>query len=373
MTIDYGSLFTLPKNIETRWASPENPKGERGAGGSLNGGRKGRAFVPVKAGESLSLADVQGASGTIRRIWLTINDRSARMLRGLKIECFWDGAARPAVAAPLGDFFGTGLGRLAPFQSALFANPEGRSFNCYVPMPFRTGARVVLTNESGKDLDMLFYDVDYTLGDEHAPDALYLHAHWRRENPTTPQRDYEILPKATGRGRFLGANIGVMADKTRYFSSWWGEGEVKVYLDGDTELPTLCGTGTEDYIGTAWGQGRYHHLYQGCHVADDQRFHYCFYRYHVLDPIYFRRDVRVTIQQIGCWDPLSRAQFKNLREPVHRAGEGQNPVDFSTEPAPYGLFERRDDWSSCAYVYLDRAENDLPPLADADARTAGLS
>src|SRR4029079_5990915 len=108
-----------------------------------------------------------------------------------------------------------------------------------------------------------------------------LHAHFRRENPTTLQQDYELLPLVRGKGRFLGVNVGVQADKERYGTTWWGEGEVKVYLDGDTDLPTLCGTGTEDYIGTAWGQGRFAHLYQGCPVADGEAMAYCFYRYHI--------------------------------------------------------------------------------------------
>src|ERR1041384_682926 len=158
------SLYTFPEGTETRWASPENPKGEKGRAAQANGGRKGRPAIPVKAGERLALAEVQGSSGTVRRIWATINDRSPAILRGLKLEMFWDGASTPAVSAPFGDFFGHGLGHMSAFQSALFASPEGKSFNCYIPMPFKTGMKIVVTNESGKDLQLLFYDVDYTLG-----------------------------------------------------------------------------------------------------------------------------------------------------------------------------------------------------------------
>jgi hypothetical protein len=290
------------------------------------------------------------------------------MLRGLRLEMFWDGAATPAVSAPVGDFFGVGLGQMAVFDSALFSNPEGRSLNCFVPMPFRTGMRIVMTNESGRDLPELFYDVDYTLGDRHPANVLYFHAHWRRENPTTPRRDYEILPKVSGRGRYLGANIGVIVNQSEYFNTWWGEGEVKIYLDGDAELPTLVGTGTEDYIGTAWGQGRYSTLYQGSPVADEGRMRWCFYRYHVVDPVYFRRDVRVTMQQIGYLADHSRGGFYRTGRRLRRAGEGQAEMDL----AQNGKFERADDWSSCAYFYLDRPENNLPKLDAAEKRMAGL-
>jgi len=366
-------LYVVPDGVETRWASAENPKGEKGAGGRENAGRKGRPALSIKDGESLTLAEVSGTSGTVRRIWVTINDRSPAMLRGLRLEAFWDGAETPAVSAPLGDFFGTGLGRMARFESALFGSPEGRSFNCRIPMPFRSGMLMVVTNESGRDLGSFFYDVDYTVGDDNA-DALCFHAHWRRENPTTLQEDYEILPRVEGKGRFLGTNIGVIADTGRYFNTWWGEGEVKVYLDGDTDLPTLCGTGTEDYIGTGWGQGRYARMYQGCHVADHDNMQYCFYRYHVPDPVYFHRDARVTIQQIGAWAPGHIARFDHAGEPIYKTGPGREVVDFSRDAdAPrFGLFEREDDCSSCAYFYLDRPENGLPELAPVEERTADL-
>jgi hypothetical protein len=367
-------LFTLPSGIETRWASPENPRGECGAAGRENGGRKGRPNLPLHAGESVTLAEEpSGVAGTVRRIWLTISDRSPAMLRGLRLDCFWDGAERPAVSAPLGDFFSVGLGRAVPFESAFFSSPEGRSFNSVLPMPFRSGMRLVLTNESGTDLPMLFYDVDYTVGDAHGPDMLYLHAHWRRERPTTLQTDYELLPQVTGRGRFLGVNVGVIADTERYARTWWGEGEVKIYLDGDTDLPTLCGTGTEDYIGTGWGQGAYSHRYQGCPVADHERMAYCFYRYHVPDPVYFRQSTRVAIQQIGhCFGEGQRA-LAEKGNTVYRAGPGLVPADLSPEKTPGLLFERQDDWSSCAYFYLDRSQNDLPALPPVAERIAGLT
>jgi len=362
-----------PEGIETRWASPENPTGERSAGGRANGGRKGSAWLVVPAGSVVTLAEApRGASGTVRRIWMTVDDRSPRMLRGLRLDFFWDGAETPAVSAPLGDFFGVGLGRTAAFESALFSNPEGRSFHCAVPMPFRDGMRMLLTNESGADLAFLFYDVNFTLGDPHGSDALYLHAHFRRENPTALQNDYAFLPRVEGRGRFLGVNVGVRTDRARYGDNWWGEGEAKFYIDGDTDLPTLCGTGTEDYIGTAWSQGLYAHAHQGCTVADGAAGHFCFYRWHVPDPVWFRRDIRVTMQQIGGCFGGEKRWLLEKGEPVYVAGTGRVPADLSESGPPHVLFEREDDWSSCAYFYLDRPESGLPPLPPVAERTADL-
>src|SRR5918998_2520568 len=362
------ALYELPEGVETRWASPENPRGEKGRGAQAAGGRKGSPTIAIKAGASAVLAEARNTSGMVRRIWMTIPDRSPQMLRGLRLDMYWDGAARPAVSAPLGDFFGVGLGQMAQFESALFSNPEGRSFNSVVPMPFKTAMKIVMTNESGRDLPELFYDVDYTLGDRHPAGMLYFHAHWRRENPTTIQRDYEILPKVSGRGRYLGTNIGVIVNQSEYFNTWWGEGEVKIYLDGDTDLPTLAGTGTEDYIGTAWGEGRYANLYQGSPVADEGRMRWCFYRYHVIDPVFFQRDVRVTMQQIGYLADHSRGGFYRTGKRLLRAGAGEVEMDLTKD----GKFERADDWSSTAYFYLDRPENNLPKLDAPEKRLAGL-
>jgi hypothetical protein len=362
------SLYEMPQGVESRMASGENPTGEKGKGGQANGGRKGAATVPIKAGASRVLAEAKGTSGTVRRIWMTFPDRSPQMLRSLKIEMYWDGATKPAVSAPIGDFFGIGLGRRTPFESAFFSDPEGKSFNSVIPMPFKTGMRIVMVNESKDDLGELFYDVDYTLGDKHPANMLYFHAHWRRENPTAIQKDYEILPKITGKGRYLGTNIGVIVNSKEYFNTWWGEGEVKMYIDGDSQFPTIAGTGTEDYIGTAWGQGKFAHLYQGSPVADEGALRWCFYRYHVVDPIYFYRDIRITMQQIGYLAPHSREPLVYNKRQLFEAGPGQVPKDLAKD----GKFERSDDWSSTVYFYLDKTTNNLPAIDGIEKRTAGL-
>jgi len=365
-------LYRMVPGSETRWASAENPLGEKGAGGKTQEGRKGRPSVSFKAGATQVLAEVNNSSGMIHRIWLTINKRTPQTLRDIRIEFYWDGSKRPAISAPLGDFFGMGNGQMAAFQSALFSSPEGRSFNCIVPMPFRKGMKVLLLNEGAVDIEMLFYDVDYTIGDRYGDDVLYFHAWFNRMNPTQLRRDYVILPRVSGRGRFLGVNIGVIADQKQFFESWWGEGEMKVYLDGDTANPTLCGTGSEDYAGSGWGLGLFSHLYQGCTYANSDQQSYCFYRYHVPDPIYYHSDIRVTLQQLGCWSPNTVPEFREARRPIYSAEHGAVVNWEDPNLARFGIFERQDDVSSCAYFYLDRPDNDLPALMPAEDRSRGL-
>jgi hypothetical protein len=220
---------------------------------------------------------------------------------------------------------------------------------------------------------MFLYDIDYTVGDRHGKDMLYFHAHFRRENPTTMRRDFEFLPRVSGRGRFLGANVGVIANTEVYKRSWWGEGEVKMYLDGDDEFPTLCGTGTEDYIGTGWGQGQYAQRYQGCQLADGPNMQYVFYRLHVPDPVLFQRDIRVAMQQIGHGGPGMAKAFLETGHTYYRNDPDCSAIDLeAVGEGGLGLFERQDDWSCCAWFYLDKPENGLPDLPPLEERTAGL-
>ena len=167
---------------QTRWASFENPLGAKGGGGLENQGAKGDPEQEVKPGESKVLLDVRGA-GIIRRMWMTMMDKSPKMLRGFRLEIYWDDARTPAVAAPAGAFFGQCAGKMTRFESELFSSPEGRSFNCYVPMPFRKAARVVIRNETDSLQRCLFYDIDYTLCGKLPKDALYFHAAWRAPKP----------------------------------------------------------------------------------------------------------------------------------------------------------------------------------------------
>lgn len=365
-------LFRKPAGVVTRWASSENPSAEKSGACRNDDGRKRNACIcPLRAGETATLLEVNGTPGCIRRIWSTIADRSPNMLRSLRLEMTWDGADRPAVSVPFGDFFCHPLGQMSPFENALFSSPEGRSFNCCVPMPFRSGARITVTNETDRDLKMFFYDVDLTLGDSHPDDMLYFHAHWRRENPTRAGTDFTVLPEIQGAGRFLGVCFGVRADMEKYFRSWWGEGEWKAWIDGDTTWPTLCGTGTEDYIGTAWGQGRFTHAFQGCPIADEERMRYGFYRLHVPDPVWFDESIRVTMQQIGCWNPEAIRQMRDSGISLRHADKVFD-MKTAAETIQYGFFEREDDWSSCAWFYLNRPVTHLPELQALGERQAGM-
>lgn len=376
-------LYKVPNGMETRWYSFENPTGAKGVAASENQTAKGHAFDSVAPGQTRVLADVKGA-GQIRRMWFTVNARDPRMLRSLRFEIFWDGADKPAVSVPFGDFFCAILGKTVAFENEFFANPEGRSFNCYLPMPFKTGAKVTLTNDATLPLEKLFYDIDILQTAKPDPDALYFHATWRRDPLTTLGEDFELLPRVQGKGRFLGVHVGLTAHPDNV--GWFGEGEVKMYIDGDGDLPTLAGTGTEDYIGTGWGQGKFHMRYQGCLIADGKPVQYAFYRYHVPDPVYFYKDIRVTLQQMG---GASKKQVVELLEkgveirPVSidsDAGfvkllDANPPIDLLRHDSPDNAWVnmyRRDDVCATSLFYLDAPTNGLPPLAPVDARVAGL-
>ena len=376
-------LYTMPEDIESRWVSFENLSGAKGQGGMENQGAKGHAFDKIPAGQSVNLVEING-SGSIRRIWLTFSDRSPEMLRSLRIDMYWEGSEKPAVSAPIGDFFGIGLGKRVPFENALFSDPEGRSFNCNIPMPFKESARITFTNESEKDLVAIYYDVNLLL-ETHGKDMLYFHTYWSRANPTTLAKDFEILPKVAGNGRFLGANIGVRTNKA-YKQTWFGEGEVKIYLDGDADYPTLVGSGTEDYIGTSYGQGVFAHRYQGSPIANPETGEFAFYRYHIPDPIFFRQDLQVTIQQIGgAMKEVVKEFMANgaALKPVsihndegfHKLMGLEDGVNLESPDLPDGWtnFYRQDDVSATAYFYLNKAASSLPELPAVADRVKDLN
>ncbi len=376
-------LYKIPDGAKTRWYSFENPTGAKGAAAPENKTAKGHAFDSVAAGHTVVLADIKG-SGEIRRMWFTVNERDPQMLRSLRFEIFWDGAEKPAVSVPFGDFFGGILGKTTTFENEFFCNPEGRSFNCIIPMPFKTGAKLTLTNDSTRPLEKLFYDIDVVQTSKPDPDALYFHATWRRDPLTKIAQDFELLPRVTGKGRFLGVHVGLIGHPDNI--GWFGEGEVKMYIDGDTDLPTLAGTGTEDYIGTGWGQGKFQMRYQGCLIAENQPAEFSFYRYHVPDPVYFYKDIRVTLQQMG--GAPKKQVVELLKKGVEikpvsidtdgkfiKLLESDPPIDLLTHDAPDDAWVnmyRRDDVCATAFFYLDSPANGLPALSDVTERIAGL-
>ncbi len=372
-------FYKKPKGHHTIWASFENPECKKGGAATENFGAKGHAFNSIKAGETITLMNYQGA-GIIHRFWFTFTDfLNPIILRSLVLRCYWDGSDKPAVEAPLGDFVSLGC-HVIPMENELFSTAEGRSFNIYIPMPFKKSAFVTITNESDKFLQHLFYDINFTALDEPDEEALYFHAFWHRENKTKLEQDFEILPFIKGSGRYLGCAMVVNVEPE--YDSWFGEGEFKAYIDGDTN-PSVCGTGTEDFIGSAWGQGVFVNRYQGCTFANGDLGRFAFYRYHIVDPIYFDKDIRVTIQQLGGGDgkkirdmynrgkalvPVSSDSPEKGFIPFYKKYDGQDDTYDNT----WVNFFREDDVAAVAYFYLDSPSNELPPIAPVEERIVDL-
>ena len=228
-------------------------------------------------------------------------------------------------------------------------------------MPFKTHARITVENDTGKVIPHLFYQVDFTLGDEMTEDMGYFHAQFRRDNPCPKYQDYEIA-NIKGRGVYLGTVLGV---RSLYKRSWWGEGEMKFYLDGDEEYPTICGTGTEDYIGFAWGMIEKCCPQSGCPYCDDEKGLYSIYRFHGKDPIYFNESLRLTVQQIGC-GPRSEVKedFGDQADIFTAWGE--------KDDAEICYYERSDDYCSTAFWYQTLPTQPFPKLPDREARMKDL-
>jgi hypothetical protein len=369
---------TIDPTLDSRAVTFENPTGARGAGGATHGGRKGAPSRSVAPGERVVLADLHGP-GVVRHIWLTVPRARPERQRSLVLEVRYDGATEPSVAVPVLDFFGLPHGRPVPYSSALTTCHEGRGFNSYLPMPFRDSIEISFTNH-GDRATTLYYQVDYTLQPEVPAELGHLHVAFRRENPTVLRRDVVITEGLRGPGRFIGCAVGVRVIDA---GTWYGEGEVKVYRDGDTDLPTICGTGLEDYVGTAWGMGQHHAPYAGAPLVlsphgaaaegmGTQPDLVSFYRWHLPDPIMFATDLRVTIQQIGA------AFFAPGQEDALTDYERTNPVagsgwqrGTSADLLAWGICERVDDYCATSFVYCTEPQA-VPPL-DVAAATADIA
>ncbi|MEZ4620138.1 MAG: glycoside hydrolase family 172 protein [Caldilineaceae bacterium] len=308
-----GNLARL-SNAQSRSISPENFTGEKGKGGmatsgtgadcarDLGQGWKLSPSISIEAGETFTLADIEGA-GAIQQIWMTPTGNWRYSI----LRVYWDDQEQPAIECPLGDFFGMGWGQYAPLNSlAVCVNP-GSAFNCYWEMPFRKRARFTVTNIADEAM-RLYYQINYTVT-EVPEDVAYFHAQFRRVNPLPYKDVYTILDGVQGRGHYVGVYMAWGVNNT----GWWGEGEIKFYLDGDGEWPTICGTGTEDYFCGSYNfenkaTKQYEEFstpYAGLHQVirpdgvyrSQQRFG--MYRWHITDPIRFQQDLRVTIQALG--------------------------------------------------------------------------
>ncbi len=357
MSTDLSALTsTLARRSRARTVSisAENPTGAPGQGGRatigtgataasrLGPGWKISPSIDIAPGAIAVLAEVAEA-GVIEHLWLTTHPTAWRTTL---LRFYWDGADEPAIEVPLGDFFCHGWGTFAQVSSQVVAaNPNG-GFNSYWPMPFRSSARITVEN-LGSERVTLYYQVDLALG-EVPDDACWLHAQWQRTNPV-PTGEVHTLLDLAGGGHYVGCYLAWGSNSP----GWWGEGEVKFYLDGDTDYPSVCGTGTEDYFGGAWnfdvpgaGYTTYTTPYLGLHqvlrpdglYSSQQRFG--MYRWHLPDPIRFDRHLRVTIQALGI-------------------GPGQG------NGLPIRYRQLRDDLASTAFVYLDS-----PGVAAADRPAA---
>ncbi len=308
--------LSLLSDARSRSISPENLRGEKGAGALATegtGASSGRDLGPgwkispsvvIEAGSTFELADISGP-GALQQIWMT----PTGPWRFSILRIYWDDQEQPSVECPLGDFFASGWGTYAQLTSlAVCVNP-GSAFNCYWEMPFRRRCRITFTN-IGREPMTLYYQINYALT-EVPPEAAYFHAQFRRANPLPYGQVYSILDGVRGRGHYVGTYLAWGSNN----AGWWGEGEIKFYLDGD-EHPTLCGTGTEDYFCGSYGfelpgTGKYQAFttpYAGFHqiIQPDGGFRsqtrFGMYRWHIPDPIRFQQDLRVAIQALGWRD-----------------------------------------------------------------------
>jgi len=349
------NYLTTQKNIRTFSVSAENFTGEKGNGGKSMEGTGARAARDLGQGWKVSpsiflegnstavLADIKG-QGAIKHFWITDSAANGRVLI---LRIYFDGHKNPAVEVPLSDFFANAYNKEYRQLSSLAIcfNPW-KGMNCYFEMPYYKSFRVELENRSSQGCEV-FYQIDCE--EKELPDnSLYFHAQFRRTNPLPYATPYTILDGIKGNGHYVGTYL-YWGTKS---NGWWGEGEIKFYIDGDKEFPTICGTGTEDYFCGGYGfvakndagQDEYVEFatpYAGMNKVNytnklyaSQRY-FNLYRWHITDPIYFKEDLKVTIQALG-W--RSEGRYLPLR----------------------------DDISSVAYWYSDTLDDEYPEFPSAD-------
>ncbi len=342
--------FSQLSKMESHSISPENPAGSRGGGAkavpSLSEGAarelgKGWKVQPchsIEVGQTHTLADFKG-EGVIRQIWLTLSGN----WRMHVIRFYWDGETKPSVEVPLGDFFCSGWNKYSPLVSIPVCVNPGSAFNCYWEMPFRKGFRITVENSS-LERSTIFYQINFEVG-RIPENSCYFHAQFRRSNPLPYKEVHTVLDNVKGKGHYAGTYMAWGVNN----NGWWGEGEIKFYMDGDAEYPTICGTGTEDYFCGSYNfenkekreYERFTTPHAGLHqiikpdglYVSQQRFG--LYRWHICDPVHFKEDLKVTIQALG-W----------------RSGGRFLPL--------------QDDISSVAFWYQDTIFTDLPALPSKD-------
>ena len=359
------SGITRLSNAQTRSITAENIYGEKGRGGmaelsvepqaevarigqvwdgpnpcarDLGRTWKVRPCITLEKESTTTLMDVPGP-GVIQHIWITFDPKR---YRDAIIRIYWDGEAAPSVEAPIGDFFCNSWKQRANITALpINVNPSG-GFNCYFPMPFRKHARITVENRAPEKICGFFYAINYALC-PIAPDEAYFHALFRRSNPLPYKEDYVILDGVKGHGHYVGTFMAWQQNS----AGWWGEGEFKAFIDEDKEFPTICGTGTEDYFGGAWGFGSnysaqflgYQNLSEkpernpkGCLTGD----RHIMYRFHIMDPICFQSDLKVVMQAIG-W--RSEGRYLPLQDDIASVAYW-----YQTEPhVSFPQLQSRDD------------------------------
>ncbi len=341
-------------NAKTRSICPENETGEAGKGGicelengnarlaarDLGKGWKVNPYIHIPAGTTYEIANIEGP-GVIQHIWMTPTGR----WRNVILRFYWDDQENASIECPVGDFFASGWNEYAQLSSlAVCVNP-GSAFNCYWQMPFRKNCRITLEN-IGEDQVTYYYQIDYTLT-EVPENCAYFHAQFRRVNPLPYKEVYTIVDGIEGSGHYVGTYLAWGLNNC----GWWGEGEIKFFIDDDNEFPTICGTGTEDYFCGSYNfedphtHDRYVPFttpYSGLHqvITPDKlyssQFRFGMYRFHIMDPIRFQKKLKVTIQALG-W----------------REGGRYLPL--------------QDDIASVAYWYQTLPHQKFPTLPDKDS------
>jgi len=346
------NLYHL-SDAKTRSISPENFTGEKGKGGmatleegtaakaarKLGQGWKVNPYIRIKAGETFTLGEIN-ESGIINHIWMTPVGEYRLMI----LRFYWDDETEPSIEVPVGDFFAAGWGIMNEpvINSATMAVNPRSGFNSYWQMPFRKKCKITMENLSGKEATV-YYQINYSL-EKVAKETPYFHAQFRRVNELPFKEVFTIVDGIKGKGQYVGTYLAHGARK----SGWWGEGEVKFFMDGDKEFPTICTTGEEDYFLGSYGyndrkiDGKMYYdsfssLYSGFYEIKDSDIDgfvgiFGQYRWHVMDPIRFDKDLKITVQSLG-WGP-----------------DGYLPL--------------KDDLASVAYWYQIEPHNPFPKLPE---------
>ncbi len=340
-----GNIHRL-SDARSRSISAENPTGDKGKGAmaidgissnsaiDLGRGWKVNPAIKLEPGEIMTIADIDGP-GAIQQIWMTPTGHFRFMI----LRIYWDDQESPSVECPIGDFFACGWNEYAQVSSlAVCVNP-GSAFNCYWPMPFRKKCRITIEN-IGHEMSVLYYQINYALNDV-PEDAAYFHAQFRRVNPLPYKDVFTIVDGIKGKGHYVGTYMAWGVNN----NAWWGEGEIKFYMDGDAEFPTICGTGTEDYFCGSYNfENQKTHQYQEFttpyagmpqvirpDVLYQAQQRFGLYRWHLTDPIRFEHDLRVTIQALG-WRTNGHQRYLPLQDDIASVAFWYQTLPFVTFP-----------------------------------------